>query len=72
MSLIIPKKEILYAPMLGTLGGGSARGFGRGQLIIRELAIGGLISTVGSWTVHTFLSSGTLEVLEEISNVEYL
>jgi len=29
MSLIIPKKEILYAPMLGTLGGGSARGFGR-------------------------------------------
>ena len=30
MSLIIPKKEILYAPMLGTLGGGSARGFGRG------------------------------------------
>lgn len=30
MSLIFPKKEILYAPMLGTLGGGSARGFGRG------------------------------------------
>ena len=31
MSLIFPKKEILYAPMLGTLGGGSARGFGRGR-----------------------------------------
>ena len=30
MSLIFPKKEILYAPMLGTLGGGSGRGFGRG------------------------------------------
>jgi hypothetical protein len=31
MSLIIPKKpQILYAPMLGSLGGGSARGFGRG------------------------------------------
>jgi len=30
MSLIFPKKEILYAPMLGTLGGGSARGFGQG------------------------------------------
>ena len=30
MSLIFPKKEILYAPMLGTLGGGSARGFGLG------------------------------------------
>lgn len=30
MSLIFPKKEILYAPMLGTLGGGSARAFGRG------------------------------------------
>ena len=28
--MIIPKKEILYAPMLGTLGGGSARGMGRG------------------------------------------
>jgi hypothetical protein len=31
MSLIFPKKEILYAPMLGTLGGGSVRGFGRGK-----------------------------------------
>jgi hypothetical protein len=31
MSFIIPKKpQILYAPMLGSLGGGSARGFGRG------------------------------------------
>ena len=30
MSLIFPKKQPLYAPMLGTLGGGSARGFGRG------------------------------------------
>ena len=29
MSLIFPKKEILYAPMLGSLGGGSARGFGQ-------------------------------------------
>jgi hypothetical protein len=29
--MIIPKKEILYAPMVGTLGGGSARGFGRGK-----------------------------------------
>ena len=27
--MIIPKKEILYAPMLGTLGGGSSRGFGQ-------------------------------------------
>lgn len=30
MSLIFPKKEILYAPMLGTLGGGSIKGFGFG------------------------------------------
>jgi len=30
MSLFFPKKEILYAPMLGSLGGGSVRGFGRG------------------------------------------
>jgi hypothetical protein len=29
MSLIFPKKEILYAPMLSTFGGGSARGFGQ-------------------------------------------
>jgi hypothetical protein len=28
--MIFPKKEILYAPMLGTLGGASARSFGRG------------------------------------------
>ena len=28
--MIIPKKEILYAPMLGTLGGASAKGFGQG------------------------------------------
>jgi len=28
--MIFPKKEILYAPMLGTLGGGSMRSFGRG------------------------------------------
>lgn len=31
MSLIFPKKEILYAPMLGSTGGGSARGWGRGK-----------------------------------------
>tara|TARA_Y100000022_G_C13202461_1_gene353409 strand:- start:156 stop:830 length:675 start_codon:yes stop_codon:yes gene_type:complete len=30
MSLIIKKPQILYAPMLGTLGGGSIRSFGRG------------------------------------------
>lgn len=29
-SLWMPKKQPLYAPMLGTFGGGSARGFGRG------------------------------------------
>ena len=28
--MIFPKKEILFAPMLGTLGGGSMRSFGRG------------------------------------------
>jgi len=30
MSLIIPQPKILYAPMLATFGGGSARGFGSG------------------------------------------
>ena len=29
--MIIPKKEILYAPMLATFGGGSGRGWGRGK-----------------------------------------
>jgi hypothetical protein len=51
MSLIFPKKEILYAPMLGTLGGGSARGFGRGG---GGAFIGGvLFNTTGyhTWTV---------------------
>jgi hypothetical protein len=30
MTLWMPKKKPLYAPMLGTFGGGSARGYGRG------------------------------------------
>ena len=47
MSLIFPKKEILYAPMLGTLGGGSARGFGRGG---GGPAVGGILyETTGSF-----------------------
>lgn len=45
MSLIFPKKQPLYAPMLGTLGGGSARGMGRGLGrgigLFRILMIGG-------------------------------
>jgi hypothetical protein len=49
MSLIFPKKEILYAPMLGTLGGASARGFGRGG---GGPAVGGILyETLGA---HTF------------------
>jgi hypothetical protein len=43
--MIFPKKEILYAPMLGTLGGGSMRSFGRGTgakiVLYRFLLIGG-------------------------------
>ena len=50
MSFIIPKKQILYAPMLGSLGGGSVRGFGRG--VGGGPNIGGvLFQTTGS---HTF------------------
>ena len=48
MSLIFPKKEILYAPMLGTLGGGSSRGFGRG---------GGEVPLF-EFTSHLFTSAG--------------
>lgn len=53
--MIFPKKEILYAPMLGTLGGGSARGFGRGGG--GPHPIGGAVFTTGlstytwNWTV---------------------
>ena len=50
MSLIFPKKEILYAPMLGTLGGGSARGFGRG--IGGGGPVGGVLYTSGGF--HNF------------------
>jgi hypothetical protein len=51
--LIIPKKpQILYAPMLGSLGGGSVRGFGRGVGGVATVA-GILFDTQGShsWTV---------------------
>lgn len=42
--MIFPKKEILYAPMLATLGGGSLRSFGRGT--------GGGAIEVGTLTEH--------------------
>lgn len=57
MSLIFPKKEILYAPMLGTLGGGSARGMGRGLgrgfglLIAFSNTATGRNGTIQTWTV---------------------
>lgn len=50
MSFIIPKKpQILYAPMLGSLGGGSVRGFGRG-------VGGGKYVPSWSWSVGTTYS----------------
>lgn len=49
MSLIIPKKQILYSPMLGSLGGGSVRGFGRG--------VGGVSAL--DWTFVFNHTSGT-------------
>ena len=54
--------QIVGAPNTGN-GGGSRRGGGSGIMIIRYLssagsATGGTITTVGTYTVHTFLSSG--------------
>ena len=46
--MIFPKKEILFSPMLGTLGGGSMRSFGRGT--------GG--STLYDFSSHTFSNAG--------------
>jgi hypothetical protein len=51
MSLIIPKTQILYAPMLGSLGGGSVRGFGRG-IGGGPTVAGVLFETPGS---HTYI-----------------
>lgn len=57
MSFIIPKKQILYAPMLGSLGGGSARGFGRGvgssdgPLVAFTNTGTGRSGSVQNWTV---------------------
>ena len=66
MSLIFPKKEILYAPMLGTLGGGSGRGFGQfggAAVLAGEVILEGTQSTSSStvtsrnWTVPAGVSS---------------
>lgn len=58
MSFLIPKKpQILYAPMLGSLGGGSVRGFGRGVgpsfglLVAFTNTDTGRSGSVQSWTV---------------------
>ena len=52
MSFIIPKKpQILYAPMLGSLGGGSVRGFGRG--------VGGGSFFAYDFTNHTFTNASS-------------
>jgi len=56
MSLIIPKTEILYAPMLGTLGGGSLRSFGRGT--------GG---SGGSLTLAQHYAGGTGDGLQTVN-----
>ena len=52
--MIFPKKEILFAPMLGTLGGGSMRSFGRGT--------GG-----GGITLSDLYAAGTSAGLQDVS-----
>jgi hypothetical protein len=71
MSLIIPKKpQILYAPMLGSLGGGSVRGFGRG-------VGGGKYAPSWNWslgTTYSFNSAtarGSLGPTYSMASAEY-
>ena len=54
MSLIIKKPHILYAPMLGTLGGGSMRSFGRGA------------SSSSGLTLADHYAAGTTAGLQEV------
>ncbi len=56
-------------PVLGTRGGGAARGFGfGGGSEDFMVATGGSISTAGDFKIHTFTSSGTFEVTQEYTN----
>ena len=72
MSLIFPKKEILYAPMLGTLGGGSARGFGRGiggvggpRLFVHSFQQRNSSYISGEVSIKGFTSSTTANALQK-------
>lgn len=57
-SLIVPKREILYAPMLSTFGGGSARGFNPGASAAAPAEY--LFTTTGS---HNFVVPSGVETV---------
>jgi len=71
MSLIFPKKEILYAPMLGTFGGGSARGFGRGgggsPAVGEHVFYGGLSYSSNDGSLYTFIVPDGVEFISILS-----
>ena len=63
-------------PILGTLGGGSAKGFGRGAGGPAAYATGGTETEINvggqDYRVHTFTGNGTLTVVGNGLEVEYL
>ncbi len=69
MSLIIPNKkpQILYAPMLGTLGGGSIRSFGRGAGGSAGLTLAELYAAGTSAGLQDVNFNGTIYTLNYVS-----
>jgi hypothetical protein len=69
--MIIPKKEILYAPMLGTLGGGSAKGYGfsggGGPKVGEHVFYGGSSFSNNANTSYTFVVPAGVQFISVLS-----
>jgi hypothetical protein len=62
-SFWMPKKQPLYAPMLGTFGGGSPRGFGRGIGRGRLYRFTSFLFTAGGTSVQSYLPPSSATVI---------